>query len=197
MPCQTPCSTIVGGKPCDCGGGGGGGDLTGITSADGSIAIVDATGPVPDLSVRRAYGECFLGIGAMGNLPEGVWFQAPLPTAGPLNNVAHVAGADLVPAASADYVLHWGMAATYIADPANATLSVILTLNGQPGGGGTLIDGTEALWELNPSKRVLTMARTAIFPIAAGDAVGMWILLSAGPAMAADSINLNMGISLA
>lgn len=76
----TPCSTIVGGRPCGEDGGGTGtiseitsadgtvvvvnpngpitdlsapdvGDLTGITSLDGSVTIVSPGGPVPDLSV--------------------------------------------------------------------------------------------------------------------------------------------------
>ena len=118
---------------------GGGGDLTGLTSLDGSVVIADPGGPVPDLSVLKVYGVTSLGTGPMGNLPTGNWFQAPLPTAGALQNCAAVASS-LIPDIEADYVVGWGAAAEYAADPANSVLRFVLSVNGQPGGGGTLVN---------------------------------------------------------
>ena len=173
------------------------GDLTGLTSADGSIDIANPGGPVPDLSVRRAYGACFLGPGAMGGVPIATWFQVPFPTTGPTDNVAHV-GSDLVPAVSADYVVGFGLAAEYIPDPGSSVLRVGMTLNGAPDAGGTLIEGTESIFQLLFSGRVLTLSRSTIWTIAAGDNVQTWIFVDTGNGpLDATSINIAMRVNLA
>lgn len=191
MPCQTPCSTIVGGKPCDCGGGGGG-DLTGITSSDASIDIQDPGGPVPDLQIRRRFGAKALGPAPMGNLPIATWIQVPLPINAPANHMGQV-GNTLVIAEAATYLVGWGAAFEYIKDANSTVIRMTMTIGGDPSAAGVPILGTGAIFDITSASRVATLARTSLLTLAPLQVLGLWVFIDTGLApMPATALDFDM-----
>jgi hypothetical protein len=69
-----PCSTIVGGKPCNGSNGSGGGSIQEITSDDGSIIVDNPNGPIVDLS--------FAGSGGSGGFVQEIETNAIVDIAG-------------------------------------------------------------------------------------------------------------------
>lgn len=170
------------------------GDLTGLTSADGSILIQDPGGPVPDLSERRIYGAMALGPGAMGPVPIATWVQVPFPINAPASRVGQIASNLVIQAGEANtYLMGYGVAFDYVNDPGLSVIRFTMTLGGSPAAAGVPILGTGAIVGLDGTERVATVSRTSLLTLAPAQFMGLWMFVDTG-AVPFDATSLDADI---
>jgi hypothetical protein len=170
------------------------GDLTGLTSADGSILIQDPGGPVPDLQVRRKFGAMALGPGAMGPLAIATWIQIPLPINAPAERVGQVANTLVIlPGEGDTYLMGYGVAFDYVNALGLSVIRFAMTLGGSPAAAGVIIAGTRAIVGLDGTERVATVSRTSLLTLSPGQFMGLWLFVDTGAApMDATSLDVDM-----
>lgn len=114
-----------------------------VTSEDGSIAVVNPTGPIVDLSaVVQPYGSIVL-TNAMGTVPQGTWVQVPFNVAGPVDTLIQNLGAgasiEIPEDEGGDYDCEYSLCITLDdVDGGSTGILFVLTTGGAPAGGNTL-----------------------------------------------------------